>query len=290
MSCWIHRLSDPTRSGIRVHLVVVAIITIAWYATGVLQADAQLDRLRKLKKDGDSSKVDDAPMAVIPSGQFWMGRDGTEALEDERPRHQAWLDAYFMDVYEVTTARYAKFLSATGRQPPLFWEQVDLSIHGDRPVVGVDWLDADAYCRWEGKRLPTEAEWEKAARGTDDRRYPWGNQPPTADFANYALGARFSYDQVLMPVGRYEKGKSPFGLYNLAGNVWEWVQDWYEGDYYERSPERSPQGPEQGQFKVLRGGSWSELPKYLLTYGRFKLPPNTRNSYTGFRCAKSVPH
>lgn len=282
-------MSHPARSEIRVHFVAVAIITVAAFATGVLEADAQLDRLRKLKKDAESAQADDAPMAVIPAGQFWMGRDGTEALEDERPRHQAWLDAYSMDVYEVTTARYAKFLSATGRQPPLFWEQVDLSVHGDRPVVGVSWPDAEAYCRWEGKRLPTEAEWEKAARGTDERRYPWGNQPPKADLANYALGARFSYGQVLMPVVRYEKGKSPFGLYNLAGNVWEWVQDWYEGDYYERSPERNPQGPEQGQFKVLRGGSWSELPKYLLTYGRFKLPPNTRNSYTGFRCAKSVP-
>ena len=107
------------------------------------------------------------------------------------------------------------------------------------------------------------------------------------DLANFALGARFSYSQVLMPVQSYEQGKSPYGLYQMAGNVWEWVQDWYAANYYEVSPEHNPQGPEQGQFKVLRGGSWSDLPKYLLTYGRFKLPPDTRNSYTGFRCAKS---
>jgi formylglycine-generating enzyme required for sulfatase activity len=227
-------------------------------------------------------------MAPVPAGEFWMGVDGTIGLEDERPRHMVWLDAYLMDVYEVTTGRYAKFLDATGRIPPLFWDQVDPAHHGDRPVVGVDWEDADAYCRWAGNRLPTEAEWEKAARGTDERRHPWGNQAPTANVANFALGARFSYDQVLTPVGRYEKGKSPYGIYDLAGNVWEWVQDWYDGAYYDQSPDRNPQGPDQGQFKVLRGGSWSELPKYLLTYGRFKLPPSTRNSYTGFRCAKSA--
>jgi formylglycine-generating enzyme required for sulfatase activity len=263
------------------------IMTLVCLIVFVLDTHAQLDRLRKFKKDVDSGKGDDAPMAVIPAGEFWMGRDGTEALEEERPRHRVRLSAYAMDLYEVTTGRYARFLSAGGRKPPLLWEQVDAGIHGDRPVIGVDWNDADAYCRWAGKRLPTEAEWEKAARGSDERRYPWGNHEPAPDLANYALGARFSYSQVLTPVGRYEKGKSPYGIYDMAGNVWEWMQDWYEGNYYERSPEHDPIGPEQGQFKVLRGGSWSELPKYLLTYGRFKLPPNTRNSYTGFRCAKS---
>src|SRR5262245_61973274 len=110
------RLNHSPMSGIRVHFAAVAIMTIAWCVRGVLEADAQLDRLRKLKKDAESAQADDAPMAVIPAGQFWMGRDGTEALEDERPRHQVGLDAYSMDVYEVTTARYAKFLSATGRQ------------------------------------------------------------------------------------------------------------------------------------------------------------------------------
>ena len=226
-------------------------------------------------------------MAVVPAGEFWMGVDGTIGLEDERPRHQVWLDAYSMEVFEVTTNRYARFLVATGRGKPWLWETVDLTVHGSRPVIGVSWEDADAYCRWAGKRLPTEAEWEKAGRGTDERKYPWGSQAPTSDLANFALGARFSYSQVLTAVGRYESGKSPYGLHDMAGNVWEWVQDWYDGGYYERSPERNPLGPEQGQLKVLRGGSWSELPKYLLTYGRFKLDPMTQNSYVGFRCARS---
>jgi len=246
---------------------------------------AQLDRLRK-SKAVEASMVGDSPMVTIPEGEFIMGVDGIQALEDERPSHRPWLDAFTIDAHEVTTAQYSAFVTAAGRPAPWQWETVDFSQHGDRPVIGIDWFDADAYCRWKGKRLPTEAEWEKAARGTDGRLYPWGNQTPTKDLANFALGARFSYGQVLMSVRSYEQGKSPFGLSQMAGNVYEWVQDWYAANYYEVSPARNPQRPDQGQFKVLRGGSWSDLPKYLLTYSRFKLPPETRNSYTGFRCAK----
>jgi formylglycine-generating enzyme required for sulfatase activity len=249
-------------------------------------SEAQLDRLRRSKALEQPSTAETS-MIEIPEGLFTMGFDGTQALEDERPKHQVWLPAFFMDLHEVTTAQYAAFLAATNRLAPWQWNTVELSQHSDRPVIGVDWSDADAYCRWNGRRLPTEAEWEKSARGTDGRLYPWGNRVPSNDLANFALGARFSYSQVLMPVQSYEQGKSPYGLYQMAGNVWEWVQDWYAANYYEVSPEQSPQGPEQGQFKVLRGGSWSDLPKYLLTYGRFKLSPETRNSYTGFRCAKS---
>jgi len=266
----------------------VLVATLLAFGVQILPSGAQLERLRKFKKESDTSQMGEAPNAAVPAGAFWMGVDGLQGLEDERPRHLVWLDAYSMDLYEVTAARYAVFLSSTGRSAPAFWETVNLGQDGNRPVIGVDWADADAYCRWAGQRLPTEAEWEKAARGTDERPYPWGSQLPASDLANFALGARFSYSQTLMPVGHYEKGKGPYGMYDLAGNVWEWVQDWYATSYYEKSPERNPPGPEQGQFKVLRGGSWSELPKYLLTYGRFKLPPNTRNSFTGFRCAKSV--
>ena len=249
-------------------------------------ANAQLDRLRK-SKALDAAAVAETPMVEIPAGEFAMGMDGMQALEDERPKHQVLLPSFFIDLHEVTTVQYASFLAATNRDAPWQWNAVNLSQHRDRPVIGVDWVDADAYCRWKGKRLPTEAEWEKSARGTDGRFYPWGNWVPNNDLANFASGARFSYGQVLMPVQSYEQGKSPYGLLQMAGNVWEWVQDWYGVNYYEVSMEYNPQGPEQGQFKVLRGGSWSDLPKYLLTYGRFKLSPETRNSYTGFRCAKS---
>lgn len=247
---------------------------------------AQLERLRKSQPVGPQPPQE-TPMALIAAGPFKMGATGTQALEDERPLHQVTLDAFSMDIFEVTTAQYGEFLAATGRAAPWGWETVNEVHHSERPVIGVNWQDADAYCRWKGKRLPTEAEWEKAARGEDERRYPWGNQRPTKELANFALGARFSYSQVLMPVQAYEAGKSPYGLHQMAGNVWEWVSDWYGGNYYERSPERNPTGPEQGQFKVLRGGSWSDLPKYLMTYGRFKLPPETRNSYIGFRCVRS---
>ena len=249
-------------------------------------AQAQLERLRKDRLVEQAAQAD-TPMVEIPAGEFAMGSDGVRALEDERPMHRVWLDRFSMDLHEVATAQYAEFLIATQRPAPWQWNSADLSQSHDRPVIGVDWSDADAYCRWKGKRLPTEAEWEKSARGTDGRLYPWGDQFPGKDLANFALGARFSYSQVLLPVQSYEQGKSPYGLLHMAGNVWEWVQDWYVVNYYEVSPARNPQGPGSGQFKVLRGGSWSDLPKYLLTYGRFKLPPETRNSYTGFRCAKS---
>ncbi len=225
-------------------------------------------------------------MIMIPEGAFRMGADGTDALEDEKPQHEVWLDRSEMDRDEVTTGHYAEFLASTTRPAPWQWESVDLSQHSDRPVIGVSWFDAEAYCRWRGKRLPTEAEWEKAARGTDGRLFPWGNQSPRDALANFGLGARFSYSQVLAPVERYEQGRSPYGLSQMAGNVGEWVADWYGSAYYETGARRNPSGPELGSFRVVRGGSWSDLPKYLLTYGRFKLPPETRNSYTGFRCAR----
>ena len=248
-------------------------------------SQAQLDRLRQ-SKSFTTTPPAETPMVEIPAGEFVMGSDGTQALEDERPSHRVWLDAFSIDLHEVTTTQYAAFLATGRRAAPWQWETVDLVRHGDRPVIGVDWRDAEAFCSWSGKRLPTEAEWEKAARGTDGRLYPWGNQVPTSELANFALGARFSYNQVLLPVRSHERGTSPYGLYHMAGNAYEWVQDWYATNYYESSPAKNPPGPSHGQFKVLRGGSWSDLPKYLLTYGRFKLPPETKNSYTGFRCAK----
>ncbi|MDK2743356.1 MAG: formylglycine-generating enzyme family protein [Nitrospira sp. BO4] len=266
---------------------LVQLLIISCLLVQSLFASAQIDRLRKSKSGSGSTVVPDTPMVEIPAGEFIMGFDGTQALEDERPAHRVWLDAFAIDRYEVTTAYYAEFLASEKRVPPWQWETVDLFQHGDRPVIGVSWHDAEAYCRWKGKRLPTEAEWEKAARGADSRAYPWGNQAPTNKVANFAIGARFNYGLVLLPVQSHEEGKSPYGLHHMAGNAYEWVNDWYAISYYESSPDRNPQGPVEGQLKVLRGGSWSDLPKYLLTYARFKLPPETSNSYTGFRCAKS---
>jgi len=134
-------------------------------------SEAQLDRLRRSKALEQPSTAETS-MIEIPEGLFTMGFDGTQALEDERPKHQVWLPAFFMDLHEVTTAQYAAFLAATNRLAPWQWNTVELSQHSDRPVIGVDWSDADAYCRWNGRRLPTEAEWEKSARGTDEGCIP----------------------------------------------------------------------------------------------------------------------
>lgn len=265
--------------------ILIPSLLMALFATSY-PVHAQLERLRK-NKEVESATVLETPMVSIPEGHFLMGADGTDSLEDERPQHAVWIDRFEMDRYEVTTGRYAEFLTSTAHPTPWQWEAVDLTQHRDRPVIGVSWFDADAYCRWRGKRLPTEAEWEKAARGTDGRLFPWGNRVPHDESANFGLGARFSYGQVLASVHRYEQGRSPYGLHHMAGNVGEWVADWYGGTYYETGSLNNPTGPELGSFRVVRGGSWSDLPKYLLTYGRFKLPPETRNSYTGFRCART---
>ena len=267
-------------------LLICLVITILPQSLNTVWG--QLEQLRRPRSLPEAPAIPPIPMVVIPEGLFVMGANGTDALEDERPQHEVWLDRFEMDRYEVTTGHYAGFLVLAKRPAPGQWEGVDLSQHRDLPVIGVSWFDADAYCRWRGKRLPTEAEWEKAARGTDGRLFPWGNHEPTERLANFALGARFSYSQVLMPVQRYELGISPYGLYQMAGNVGEWVADWYGSNYYEASPSKNPSGPAAGSFRVLRGGSWSDLPKYLLTYGRFKLPPETHNSYTGFRCARTA--
>lgn len=222
--------------------IVVVLTILLLMQVGETPSNAQLDRLRK-SKSLEAAAAADTPMVAVPEGSFTMGVDGTQALEDERPAHRPWLATFSIDLHEIATAQYAEFLKATGRPAPWQWETVELARHGDRPVIGVDWADADAYCRWKGNRLPTEAEWEKAARGTDGRFYPWGNQAPTQDLANFALGARFSYSQVLMPVYSYERGKSPFGVLQMAGNVYEWVQDWYGANYYEVSPDHNPAGP-----------------------------------------------
>lgn len=232
---------------------------------------------------------DGAPMVLIPAGEFVMGSPDGEGLDNEQPEHKVWVDAFYLDKFEVPNGRYEKFMEETGRARPKFWEQLDLTVHSELPVIGVSWHDAKAYCEWAEKRLPTEAEWEYAARGTDRRRYPWGNAEPNAQLANYAKRWSYKfYDDRLEPVNSHEAGKSPFGVYNMAGNVFEWVTDWYEIKYYARSPERNPSGPETGELKVMRGGSWNFASEYIRTTSRMKLKPMEREADVGIRCARSV--
>lgn len=224
-----------------------------------------------------------------------MGSPDDEGDKDEHPKHKVLVDAFYMDKFEVTVSRYEEFLRSTVRQRrPDYWNSVDTGRHSNLPVVGVDWNDADAYCRWAGKRLPTEAEWEKAARGADGRTYPWGNEEPAASLANFGTfgkdtSARVKvYEQRLAPVDSHEAGRSPYDIYNMAGNVWEWVADWYDDDYYRAHASRNPTGPAQGEYKVFRGGSWANRPGELRSANRYRYPSSTRLQSLGFRCAQDA--
>lgn len=238
---------------------------------------------------------DGAPMVLIPGGFFTMGSDHDEA--DEKPAHRVYVNAFHMDKYEVTTSRYAKFLQATGRERPFKWNEVDLLRDGDRPVIGLSWEDAHAYCRWSGKRLPSEAEWEKAARGTDKREYPWGNEDPTSDHGNFDQGFKWKGYTTLSVVGSFESGKSPYGVYDLSGNVTEWTADWYASGYYRASPVLNPQGPslpekakpfslDFSHRKVVRGASWVSGLKGMHSTMRAGSAPHNRHGDVGFRCAQ----
>ncbi len=225
-------------------------------------------------------------MALVIAGEFTMGDRGRDG-----PVHKVYLDAFYMDQYEVRVSLYAAFIKATRREKPYNWDQVDLLVDGDRPIIGVDWYDAEAYCRWAGKRLPTEAEWEKAARWTDGRTYPWGNGRLDKTKASYNWDRKRRWEgyRTLSPVGGYDAGKSPYGIYDQAGNVWEWVADWYDRDAYKNSPTRNPQGPPAGEFKVFRGGSALTHPADISTALRNWGSPTGRAITIGFRCVQPVP-
>ncbi|MCZ6540537.1 MAG: SUMF1/EgtB/PvdO family nonheme iron enzyme, partial [Nitrospinae bacterium] len=221
----------------------------------------------------------------IPAGRFRMGlsfKEVTRMLEmctrvdktcsrwwfkDELPSRFVYLDRYWIDVYEVTNANYLEFVNATGHRPALddtcttdacrqgnLWEGKSfLKKISNQPVTQVNWYDAAAYCKWRGKRLPTEAEWEKAARGPAGNLYPWGNKPPPGK-ATYRRKWRGVV--TMTDVGSYPGGASIYGVHDLAGNAWEWVADWYDRNYYKKKANYNPKGPKTGKFKVVRGGSW----------------------------------
>lgn len=264
-------------------------------------------------------------MALLPAGEFLMGSpEGHDSFSDERPQRTVFLSAFRIDRHEVTNARYEQFVSATGHRLPAnmnpavtLWEQGHpLAGSEQHPIVNVSWHDASAYCRWAGKRLPTEAEWEKAARGTDGRLYPWGNEwdLTRANSASYwagrtiefkdgaewkafwvtGEGARASKERGLkgevltLPVGSFPDGASPYGLVDMAGNASEWVQDWFEPYYYLKAPPTDPKGPSGILLKVVRGGSWLKPARSMRTADRDYGYPEDRPSGTGFRCTKDA--
>jgi len=264
-------------------------------------------------------------MALVSAGDFTMGSpSGTDGLLDEQPQRLVYLGSFWIDRYEVTNEDYAQFVESTGHAIPENSNPAATLWHARRPIAGIErhpvvnvsWLDAAAYCQWRGKRLPTEAEWEKAARGTDGRRYPWGNNwditmansasywaGRTIDFASGAdwdafwmkgEGARLAKDKgvkgevLTMPVGSFPQAVSPYGLFDMAGNVAEWVRDWYDPNYYRSAPLTNPTGPERGAIKAMRGGSWLKPAVSLRTSDRDWGTMDSRPSGTGFRCAKDA--
>ena len=271
-----------------------------------------------------SSLPSDA-MALVPAGEFLMGNPvGSDGLPDEQPQRLVYTATFWIDRYEVTNDTYARFVQVTGHRAPAhlnpastLWEKnAPIPGIGSHPVVNVSWEDAVAYCTWMGKRLPTEAEWEKGARGTDGRQYPWGNEWDfmKANSASYWAGRTIAFQSgadwdafwikgegakisrekgirgevLTMPVASFPEGVSLYGLYDMAGNAAEWVQDWYNPNYYSEAPLSDPQGPPHGAVKAMRGGSWLKPAISLRTTDRDWGTMDSRPSGTGFRCAKDA--
>jgi formylglycine-generating enzyme required for sulfatase activity len=241
-------------------------------------------------------------LAYVPSGEYEIGAadTDTQAGADERPRHRVALNGYWIDVAEVTNAMYARCVeegacSAPASQDTYFVRGYYSSDNcASYPIVNVSWNDANAYCRWAGRELPTEAQWEAAARGLSGALFPWGDESPSATTANFCDDNCPSDDRVqdandgyagTAPVGSYPAGASLFGVLDLAGNVWEWVADWSSADYYAISPTQNATGPEQGTLRVLRGGSWINIAAELRSSNRHAALPELTSDTIGFRCA-----
>ena len=229
------------------------------------------------------SSTDGMRQMFVPAGEFLMGVQKESFIA---PAHKVYLDAFWIDMTEISNEMYALCVEAGICKPPALSYLSD-SHYGDEafrkhPVVYVTWLQARDYCEWAGRRLPTEAEWEKAARGTDNRPYPWGKDHPDPGLVNF--------DNMIAsttPVYWFPFGASPYGILNMAGNVREWVWDWYADDYYQISPSQNPMGPEEGKKRSLRGGSFIDISRRVRVDNRLSHDPYSPGYNRGFRCAVS---
>jgi formylglycine-generating enzyme required for sulfatase activity len=252
-----------------------------------------------------ASLATSSPMQTIPAGEFLLGSKRidddpyglrTQFDDTELPQNRVWLNAYQMDRDEVSLGEYVKFLQQRKEQPPddlqkLIWHVITVHSVADQtltrwPALYITWQEARDFCQSRGKRLPTEAEWEKAARGPEGYLFPWGEAAPESTLAMF--GQHHIHEiPILAAVDSHDDGKSPYGLHHMAGNVAEWVQDWFGFDYYAYMPPRNPPGPTSGRYKSVRGGSWKSNPIMLRTATRGGSPPDQRSATIGFRCAQS---
>ena len=261
---------------------------MGWNAMAVLIMTGYTVYLSPIGAAPPAEELDPVTMVTIAAGEFLMGNPEGVGRADEWPQRSVYLDTFAIDQVEVTNGRYMAFVATTGhRNPPNpYGAGPLLSAKGieQLPVVQVTWYDAKAYCSWAKKRLPTEAEWEKAARGTDSRKFPWGNEEATPLWANF--DREWEEEKTLHPVGTLPGGDSPYGVKDMSGNAREWVQDWYDAEYYRRAPDRNPKGPEKGIVRSIRGGSWHSPVSDITTSARGRGGFALQTHGTGFRCVR----
>jgi sulfatase modifying factor 1 len=241
--------------------------------------------LNSLKGLFSSSPQTPEGVVLIPEGKFVMGNNESYS---EKPQHEVYLDAYYIDIFPVTVRQYRQFCESANVQMP---KPPDWGWHDDHPIVNVNWFDASAYAKWKGKHLPTEAQWEKAARGTDGRRFPWGNEWDWNNLKCHCSSLGHWADVGgTAPVTQYPEGTSSFGVYDMAGNVREWCADWFAFYFDQNAPSRNPEGPDTGTRRVLRGGCWEYNRDYMFECscrGNAGFPEFGKRNY-GFRCVLAL--